>query len=86
MSNIDMWLVVQNKEDFRGGNAKFTIHDFESDAIDSAKRCTDSLRTPHDIYRVQLIGGTSLPQATFYDRRPQAMPLLTARETPGEPK
>lgn len=83
MSNVHMYLVVQNKEDFRGGNVKFTVHDFESDAIEQAKRDADHLRTPHDIYEVELIGSASVPQATFCDRRPQAMPMPSARETEG---
>jgi len=77
MSNVKMWVVVSNQADWRGGNAPYSVHDFEPDAIDAAKRQTDTSRLAHDIYQVELIGSTSIPQPKFHDRRPQSLPMPT---------
>jgi hypothetical protein len=78
VSNVDMWMVVRNSEDLRGGSATYGIYDWEPDAIAAAKRGAEATRAPHDIYKVELIGSASVPQATFHDRRPQAMPMSSA--------
>jgi hypothetical protein len=83
MSNVHFFIVCANAEDFRGGGKKdYTVHDFESDAIDAAKRWTDNRRMPHDIYEVTLVGSTSVPQPKYHSRRPY--PDQPSDPKPGE--
>lgn len=73
MSNVHFFIVSANADDFRGGKkSDYTVHDFESDAIEAAKRWTDNKRMPYDVYEATLIGTTSVPQPKYHDRRPHS--------------
>jgi hypothetical protein len=72
VSNVHFWIVVADEQDFRGGESRYSVHDFPNDAIDAAKRQTDADRAPRQVFECTLIGTTNMPQAQFHDQRAKA--------------